>query len=174
MKKHEKGFTLVELLTVMAIMAVLIGISVAGLGFAMRRSRNISRSAALSNLDKAFAAYYADNQQYPEEKNLYGVGDDTVIEDDLKTYLEGSWEPPSPNTGFCYKTGNNNTVYAVCTTQETTGGNNFYICKGPGVGDDGWPSGKMEVEKGCEETVNCGTCVTWTKGESWTSGALAE
>ena len=162
-KKKEAGFTLVELLVVMAIMAVLIGISVAGLGFAMRRSRNIARSAAMSNLDKALASHYADEQQYPAQGNL-----DSLVSNALNDYLEGTWDPGAPNSVYCYRTGNTNTIYAVCVSQEDNAADNSFVCLGPGVGKSGWP----QKEQGA--CTNCGNCRKYT-GSSWgnaTSGDL--
>jgi type II secretory pathway pseudopilin PulG len=141
----------------MAIMAVLIGISVAGLGYAMRRSRNIARSAAVTNLDKAMASYYADNQHYPSsadytfEQLINGTGSE---DGPLEEYLEGSWDPGAPNTGFAYKTGQNDTLYAVCVSQEQADATFDWMCYGPGVGknDTDWPDDEMGI---CDAT-RCG------------------
>lgn len=132
MKKNnrEKGFTLVELLVVMGIMAVLIMIAIAGLGFAMRRSRNIARAAGLSNLDKSLASYYTDHQDYPDDGTT--VEELTEGEDaDLAPYLEGSWDPGPGTTQYYYT--NTGYAYIICVSQETLGDGYEYNCMGPGI-----------------------------------------
>lgn len=156
-RKGQKGFTLVELLVVMAIMAVLIGISIAGLGYAMRKSRNIARSAAASNMDKALASYYADEQRYPSN----GGNIDAIATSDLDEYLEGAWDPGPPNTVLCYRANTDRTFYAICVSNEITDGTYDYICYGPGVGKTGWPS------KDNDTCTTCGTCRKFGGGTTW-------
>ena len=141
-KNVLRGFTLVELLVVMAIMSVLIGISVAGLGFAMRRSRNIARQSAATNLDRSLEAYYSDFQNYPTSAAPASI---TTIEslitsaNALQRYLEGSWEAP-PRTCMAYGVDNGGIRYVVGVSQENTGGNHSCYWTGPGVGaGQNWP-----------------------------------
>lgn len=165
MKKSSssRGFTLVELLVVMAIMAVLIGISVAGLGYAMRRSRNISRQSAMANLDRALEAYYSDNQNYPLETEAGTLTDLIDGEDWLFPYLEGSWEAPGNTQVFYHseQSGSNASGYVVCVSQEESGGDISYVCSGPSIGQDGFPKNRqIEVSaSGCENC--CGICQTY-------------
>jgi prepilin-type N-terminal cleavage/methylation domain-containing protein len=154
----DNGFTLVELLVVMAIMAVLIGISVAGLGYAMRRSRNISRSSSATNLDKALASHYADEQSYPAQDTI-----DNLASSALDEYLEGSWDPGPPMTVYCYKSGQNDTLYSVCVSQEQNDATHNYVCYGPGVGkDSSWP-GNGELDT----CTNCGSCKIFEENGNW-------
>ena len=145
------GFTLVELLVVMAIMSVLIGISVAGLGFAMRRSRNTGRQAAAQNLDRSLEAFYSDNQQYPDSASM-----PDLVDTELNSYLEGSWESPSESY-YGYRA--ENYIYVVCASQEDTGGDIDFLCYGPGIGYPGgtepWPGG--DTFEQCTEPL-CGIC----------------
>jgi len=159
-RKGQKGFTLVELLVVMAIMAVLIGISVAGLGYALRRSRNIARSASMSNLDKAFASYYADNQDYPADGST--IEDLVASSGDLDVYLEGTWDGGPPGSKYYYKAGNSDTIYSVCVSQEKTATVENFVCLGPGVGSTGWPDKEQST---CSEAV-CGEESEWS-GTAW-------
>lgn len=139
--KNMRGFTLVELLVVMAILSVLIALSIAGLGYAMRRSRNIARQAALENMVVGLEAYYTDNQDYPEQpsdsagfQDLFGPTTSEIIEFDLQPYLEDTWDAP-PESYFYYQTPDEDQIYTVCVNQEVWSGNQTYVCSGTGVGN---------------------------------------
>jgi len=151
MKSHEtpseRGFTLVELLVVMAIIAVLIGISVAGLGFAMRRSRNISRQSAMANLDRSLEAYYSDHQDYPIETDVLTIEGMLDTGGALDPYLEGSWGAP-PRTEVYYKSDTDGVFYTVCVSQEEARGGMSWLCTGPGIGETGFPARKIRSDAG--------------------------
>lgn len=166
-----RGFTLVELLVVMAIMSVLIGISVAGLGYAMRRSRNINRQAAAANLDRALEAFYSDHQQYPDTTpgaTAFPVAADTFMEtlidapvvgsEDttgyLYEYLEGSWDV-APKTWIYYKS--DSIRYTTCVSQEMGGGDTDCFCLGPAVGYNDAMYAPTEQVEACT-TALMGVC----------------
>lgn len=67
-KVQTKGFTLVELLVVMAIIAFLTVGSFAGLTFGLRQARDTQRKQMVDTLNTAFNAYYSDYNQYPSLK----------------------------------------------------------------------------------------------------------
>ena len=170
-KAREQGFTLVELLVVMAILAVLIAISVAGLGYAMRRSRNISRAASIENLQIAIEAFYSDEQEYPTLDvsdvaidnigDLVAPGGGTVLE----PYIESAFDAP-PDTEIYYRS--DGQLYTVCVNQEVRGTTNYdFVCAGSGVDSPGYPT--REISGGT--CTNCaGVCTVWG-GEAWTSTA---
>ncbi len=159
MTKKDKGFTLVELLVVMGIMAVLIAIAVAGLAFAMRRSRNTARQSSVDNLDKALSAYYTENEQYPTASSM-----EQLIETELDEFLEGSWDGGASNSIYCYKPGDDNLLFVVCASQEEFSGDDTYFCKGTGMGQDGFPSGSTDNATPPTEAV----CNSWD-GDDWGS-----
>lgn len=147
MPQKLDAFTLVELVVVIAILALLAVISVAGLGAALRGSRNVTRVAQISNLDKAFAAYYADNQKYPNDS----VDIEKLATTELEPYLEGTWDPGSlpGNTYIIYCStlcDGQALAYSICVNQEDRGtnangvGDYRYECLGPGVGQDNFPA----------------------------------
>jgi len=71
----RKGFTLVELLVVMAIMSILTIITVSQFGSAQKRSRDVARKADLNSLSKALLSYYADYGYLPEVADISWGGE---------------------------------------------------------------------------------------------------
>lgn len=65
MFQKTKGFTLVELLVVMAIIAFLTVGSFAGLTFGLRQARDTQRKQMVDTLNTAVNAYYSDFNEFP-------------------------------------------------------------------------------------------------------------
>lgn len=70
MKKHlRKGFTLVELLVVMAILGVLVAIVAGNFRSAQLRGRDAQRKSDLKQLSEALELFYADYGRYPSDSS---------------------------------------------------------------------------------------------------------
>jgi prepilin-type N-terminal cleavage/methylation domain-containing protein len=77
--RKDKGFTLVELLVAMAIIAVLIGLAGFGVTLALRASRDAQREETLDSMRVAITDYLATNNQYPPTSAVsYANGEITV------------------------------------------------------------------------------------------------
>lgn len=63
--KSKKGFTLVELLVVVAIIGILAAIAIPQFAAYRTRAYNSSSQSDLRNFKTGMESYYADNQQYP-------------------------------------------------------------------------------------------------------------
>lgn len=63
--KNKLGFSLIELLVVISIIAVLMAVLVMNLVGARERSRDSQKIQDLNNLKSALRMYYNDNQAYP-------------------------------------------------------------------------------------------------------------
>jgi len=64
-KSEKNGFTLVELLTVLAIMSILIGILLPTLSFVRNTSKNTAQKAQLATIEMSLLAFRDDNGYYP-------------------------------------------------------------------------------------------------------------
>jgi prepilin-type N-terminal cleavage/methylation domain-containing protein len=95
----KKGFSLIELIIVIAILAILLII-----GFMLWRSqfdkaKDASRKADLQRLSIAFEDYYNDNNCYPPVNVL-----DVCGSDELAPYLDSVPCDPITQTPYCYIT----------------------------------------------------------------------
>lgn len=69
----KKGFTLLELIVAMAIIAVLMGLSLFGIQSVQRSQRDTERRAALSNINLEVAAWFGDYGEYPDQITFNGT-----------------------------------------------------------------------------------------------------
>jgi len=69
-KNPQKGFTLIELVIVIGILAILVGVVISVLNPAMyqKKARDVVRKNHINEIAKAAAAYYAENGSWPTTK----------------------------------------------------------------------------------------------------------
>jgi len=94
--RHPKGFTLVELLIVIAIIGILISVGLASFRRAQTQTRDGQRKADLENIGGALEQYYSDNNIYPANLSALTSGP--------RVYLKTI--PRDPSTGTAYGAGN--------------------------------------------------------------------
>lgn len=90
-KKFQHGFTLIEMLVVIAIISILIGIGVNTFTIAQKKARDVRRKADLRSIQTALELYKQDNGIYPYAMNCV---------------------PPDQPTRYCYHS-SNDTGYIV-------------------------------------------------------------
>jgi prepilin-type N-terminal cleavage/methylation domain-containing protein len=88
-KSTKKGFTLIELMVAMAIIAALIGMSVFGINLVQRSERNTKRRAALNNINLAVRNYQIDNGVYPLPSELVFTASTVSIDGQVVAELKG-------------------------------------------------------------------------------------
>jgi len=72
--RHEKGFTLIELMIVIAIIGILAAIAIPQFGFYRKRSYNAAAESDLKNFTTAQEAYFVDFATYTDgAANLVGT-----------------------------------------------------------------------------------------------------
>lgn len=130
MPAGRRGFTLVELLIVVAIMAILSSITVGQFQTAKKKANDVSRKSDLNGVSKALQMYYADYGAMPGASSD-GSGKISVKGSDVEwggTFVDGTYVymkvvPKENNTklpAYCYKTDSTLKKYALFAQLETT------------------------------------------------------
>ena len=111
--KRDKGFTLLELLVVIGIIALLVGIATVSYGAAQVRTRDARRRADLNSMKDALEQYYSANSfVYPD-----------ICSAAEADFLKGPW-PVDPVTTLSYDPYCDADSYYICATMEViTAGN---------------------------------------------------
>jgi prepilin-type N-terminal cleavage/methylation domain-containing protein len=96
---REAGVTLVELIIAMLIMALLVTITIYGLGAYRRRSEDVVCMGNLRGLHAAFSAYLNDNNQvWPQDPKFQDDADFSETEDsDESKFWYETLKPYGPN-----------------------------------------------------------------------------
>jgi prepilin-type N-terminal cleavage/methylation domain-containing protein len=116
-KLKAGGFTLLELLVVIGIIALLVGIATVSYGAAQKRTRDARRKADLNAMKDALEQYYS------ATSFVYPTGDCKVA----KTYLKTDWPvDPVSDATYTYSgtTGCAAASYCICARLETASGGN--------------------------------------------------
>ncbi len=98
-KNKNLGFTLIEILVVVAIIALLSSIALIGLMSAREKSRNVKRLGDMTQMNTALELYNAQNKGYPPAVN-------GVPQGMTPSFLTGIPFSPIPPDGFCDVTNN--------------------------------------------------------------------
>ncbi|MFH1601377.1 MAG: prepilin-type N-terminal cleavage/methylation domain-containing protein [Candidatus Shapirobacteria bacterium] len=110
----RKGFTLVELLVVMAIMAILASIAFGQYRNSQKKARDAQRKADLDNIARALEMYYSDHGSYPlNYEGLISVDGETGVgwtesfqadvgDDQTVVYMKRLPKDPQTDYSYCY------------------------------------------------------------------------
>jgi prepilin-type N-terminal cleavage/methylation domain-containing protein len=112
MKNSSKGFTLIELIVVMAIIAVLAGMSLFALPGARSSARDGRRQGDLQQIAAALEIYKADFDQYPSGLPAPGL----PLQNGGNTYIQSM--PGEPLGGGYFYTRPSTVTFILCSTLE--------------------------------------------------------
>ena len=88
--KSKKGFTIVELLIVIVVIAILAAISIVAYNGIQQRARDSQRKSDVASITKALELYYADKGKYPGTPA--DTGGSTTINSGWSTTADASWQ----------------------------------------------------------------------------------
>lgn len=104
--KNKKGFTLIELMVAMGIIAVLVSLSIVGIQIVQRSLRNTQRTAVLNDLNLYIAGYFNDNGVYPTTAQVtFGTTSITVAGSsaiELSGPTAAGASTTASSTDYCY------------------------------------------------------------------------
>lgn len=116
--KENKGFTLVELMIVVAIIGILAAIAVPKFGAAADSAKKAKIQADLRTLDTAISMYYAKEGKYPESLQK--------LEPDFVAAVPSVPSPYKGTASLVYKFDNEGTVPTYRAYIEITAGNKLF------------------------------------------------
>jgi len=108
----KKGFTLIEILIVVAIIGILASVILVGLGSFRARGRDARRISDLREVQNALELYYTKNQQYPDASDWNGL-QSILINAGIGVSAIPNDPLPGRNYGYCKTSDNYNYVIAA-------------------------------------------------------------
>ena len=76
--RNKKGFTLVELLVVLAIIGVVMGLAVGGIRIVQQVNRDTQRKALIRDIQLVLESYQEKHNKYPTGREVGGGGTNTI------------------------------------------------------------------------------------------------
>jgi prepilin-type N-terminal cleavage/methylation domain-containing protein len=136
-KKQRQGFTLIEIMIVIAIIAILASAVLIGLGSTQKAGRDSRRISDLRQVQTALELYHNDKATYPIETTWAAMANDLMTD----TNISVGTIPNDPNPGATYYYTNvaGGQDYVIGAQLETGSQvfNGYVVPTLP----DGWPAG---------------------------------
>ena len=118
----RRGFTLVELLVVISIMAILTVVAVSQFNTAKIKARDTQRKTDIDAVAKAIDMYYADYGMFPEQEMLDWGGEFTDDSDGSDyVYMKVLPSESRLDSQYCYLPSNDQTSYLLFANMEGDG-----------------------------------------------------
>jgi len=147
-REGERGFTLIELMIVVAIIAILAGILIPNFVNARAQAQTAACESNLRSIATALELYYADNQIYPAAAGA--PVQPSLLTANTVAYLNNTPKDPAAQSGSA--------MYVLTTTQATGSSPATYTILCPGV-HPGSTLAKIPLAGGSSGSV-CGTNCT--------------
>ncbi|NCN45563.1 MAG: hypothetical protein AUK08_05185 [Candidatus Pacebacteria bacterium CG2_30_36_39] len=121
-KKKLTGFTMIELLIVMVILALLLVIGLGSFTSSQRKSRDSARKTDLQNIARALELYYNDKGSYPIYTGKNGIGTqdwgEPFVDPANPSTLYMNLLPEDPGGGTYYYTSQDGTNFELYANLE--------------------------------------------------------
>ena len=120
--KVNRGFTIMELLVVLAIIGMLFSIILASYSVIKQRNRDARRSADINQISRALALYFNDTRRYPVSVASTTLNGNDVVSTALKNAGSIPQVPADPVPGtynYTYKTDASGLTYWISFCMET-------------------------------------------------------
>lgn len=115
--KRNNGFTLVELLVVIVILAMLTSIAVPGYTIVKNRARESATKVELNNMAKSLEIYISENQSYPAEDDF---PDALIAAEIMESFIANdAWGTP-----YQYSSDSSSYILKSFGVDKMNGGNN--------------------------------------------------
>ena len=140
-KRRKRGFTLIEIMVVVAIIAILATLIIVSVVGSQRKARDTKRTADANSMITAIGQYKESSGVYP----IVSCGGNTICPFSgaaLDPYLGSVPKDPKTKNGYLYQSdGTNYQIYVTyesdvkggVTTTTVPGGSGYYVCR---VGSD--------------------------------------
>jgi len=119
----KKGFTIIELMVVIAVIAVLSSIVLVLLGNAKEKSRDARRVSDMREIQNALNLYFTDNNRFPRVTPAVDITGSDAFSTEMEAAGVISEMPTDPvNTGgsvYSYVSSENGAVYTISFCLET-------------------------------------------------------
>jgi prepilin-type N-terminal cleavage/methylation domain-containing protein len=124
MKRLKKGFTLVELMVVITVIAILMTIAIVSFTRIQKQARDTKRKADIRTLQTALQAYFTEFQAYPiQNPDPANATTSLAVLATNGTYIPSIPLAPlgstGTNQGYMYVSDPTGFTYAICTNLET-------------------------------------------------------
>lgn len=162
--RHSKGFTIVELLIVIVVIAILAAVSIVAYTGIQQKARASAVSGALAQANKKLATYAVDGNGYPADLATIGINDTSGI-----SYQYSVNNTANPAT-YCVTATTGSTSYKSSSTATTPSSG---ACAGHGVGGVAAITNIVPNPRGISASSTgwfrplVGTDMTVSSGVSW-------
>jgi len=145
-RQTRSGFTLIEMLVVVAIVGLLSSTLLVGLGDARRKARDARRIADLRQVQNGLENYYSENREYPKQ-------------DDLYTIVPGLPTDPQGGQYAYYKIANDVYILGTCLEGDRPGDTQSYSGADADTFDVSPIGSPLEIAPSCNCAASNAYCV---------------
>jgi len=109
----KKGFSLIELMIVIAILAILAGMITGNFINSLKKGRDTERKGDLHQIQSALEFYYHDYQAYPTPDSAHGLPFGSALEKGTTTYMKKLPQDPASEYSYYYHSDADGSFYAL-------------------------------------------------------------